>query len=137
MQVESEEHDMMNIYYQNTRGLNTKTQEFYTSVLSSEYPIVAITETWIQTGVCDAELFGDSYSVFRRDRDLVSHSLSRGGGVLLGISRLYTVVRLDLSNFEMNCPKIDMVGCKIHINNHLVYIYIYIGYLCCTKYFIY
>ncbi|XP_063901620.1 uncharacterized protein LOC135121244 [Zophobas morio] len=56
-------------YYQNVRGLNTKLKDFSLSTITSlTYDIVALTETWLNDSVSDAELFDLSiYSVFRSD----------------------------------------------------------------------
>ncbi|CAH1989210.1 unnamed protein product [Acanthoscelides obtectus] len=55
------------IYYQNTRGLRSKTTEFFNNVRASDYDIICLTETWLKDGVCSSELFGADYTVFRRD----------------------------------------------------------------------
>ena len=47
------------IAYQNARGLNGKTLEFFHSVLSieAEYDAVAISESWLPNDVYNSELF--------------------------------------------------------------------------------
>lgn len=51
------------------------------------YDVVLLTETWLLDGVNDAELFSDSYTVWRRDRDYASVGQTRGGGVLIAVRR--------------------------------------------------
>ena len=71
--------DRFRVYYQNVRGLNTKTVECLSAVSAQEHDLIALTETWLDDSMSDAELFDDRYLVFRRDRG------SRGGGVLLAV----------------------------------------------------
>jgi hypothetical protein len=69
------------------RGLCTKTHEFYLSSLSStsNFDIIALTETWLNDSVSDGELLDlDRFNVFRKDRNSCRHK--RGGGVLLAIN---------------------------------------------------
>ncbi|KAL0880423.1 hypothetical protein ABMA27_002850 [Loxostege sticticalis] len=76
---------MVNIYYQNVRGLRTKTVLFKRNIQLLNYDIVLLTETWLLDGVNNEELFSDRYTVWRRDRDYLSVGQSRGGGVLIAI----------------------------------------------------
>lgn len=76
----------LSIYYQNTRGLRTKTVDFYQSVCAAQYDCVSITESWLRADVLDAELFPPGYNVFRLDRDALISGKSDGGGVMLAIS---------------------------------------------------
>ena len=77
----------LKIYYQNVRGLRTKTSTFKRNLAMCDCDIIALTETWLVDGVSDSELFDDRYIVWRRDRDLQKTGQSRGGGVLLAIRR--------------------------------------------------
>lgn len=76
---------MVNIYYQNVRGLRTKTVQFKRNVQLHNYDIVLLTESWLLDGINDAELFSDMYAVWRRDRDYSNVGQSRGGGVLIAV----------------------------------------------------
>lgn len=49
--------------------------------------MVAVTETWLDSSVADAELFSEGWNVLRRDR------ASRGGGVLLAARSYYQLER--------------------------------------------
>lgn len=64
------------MYYQNVRGLRTKTDTFYRGVLSSDFDIGLFTETWLCDGILDTELCDSKYDLFRRDRG------SLGGGLM-------------------------------------------------------
>lgn len=75
------------IYYQNTRGLRTKTNRFKRNILLNEYDVVLITESWLNDGIGDSELFDDRYIVFRRDRQYSATQQVNGGGVLIAVHR--------------------------------------------------
>ncbi|KAL0869540.1 hypothetical protein ABMA27_005807 [Loxostege sticticalis] len=77
----------LNIYYQNARGLRTKTTTFKRNVCLNDYDVISITETWLLEGIKDQELFDDRYVVWRRDRDYKATKQSLGGGVLLAVRR--------------------------------------------------
>lgn len=84
----------VSIYYQNVRGLRSKTTSFRLSMLANDWDVVALTETWLNESVSSAELFPHSYQVFRRDRCTLSTGLSRGGGVLIAVASHINVTRL-------------------------------------------
>lgn len=89
-----------------------------------ENHIVAISETWIQDGVYDAELFDDNYRVYRKDRDLEALHVTRGGGVLLAIRRDIPSTRVDLKHLEQVLPNVDILGCKLKISSQIIYIFV-------------
>lgn len=80
------------IYYQNTRGLRTKTHSFKRNILLNPYDVVSLTETWLNDGISDTELFDDRYLVFRRDRNYSETGEKYGGGVLLAVRREFTAI---------------------------------------------
>lgn len=73
------------IYYQNTRGLRTKTHQFKRNLQLHSYDIISLTETWLLDGIHDSELFDNRYVVWRRDRNYAVTKEKYGGGVLLAI----------------------------------------------------
>lgn len=69
------------------RGLRTKTNDFYQSVLSADYDIIALTETGLNDCFNDSEIFDvSSYCVYRCDRSLETSARARFGGVLISVS---------------------------------------------------
>lgn len=80
------------IYYQNVRGLRTKTIDFYCNLLRNSFDIIVLTETWLVDGIYDSELFDSRYVVWRRDRDLSLTGQSLGGGVIIAIRRDLSVI---------------------------------------------
>lgn len=78
--------NLIQVYYQNVRGLRSKTTQFRLGILECNWDIVAITETWLNDSIFSAELFPDQYQVYRRDRCQLRTGMSRGGGVLVGVA---------------------------------------------------
>ncbi|XP_044766303.1 cyclin-dependent kinase 9-like [Coccinella septempunctata] len=83
----------LHIYYQNTQGLRTKTQTFYENLLSSNYDVICLSETWLSGNIFSSELFGDGYMVYRRDRESSSSTKSEGGGVLVAVKTSFRTTR--------------------------------------------
>lgn len=84
----------LSIYYQNVRGMKTKTLDIYNTVLVNNYDIICLTETWLDDTIMSSELFDERYCVIRRDRDVkfrVRYKKSHGGGVLVAYSKNLTV----------------------------------------------
>jgi hypothetical protein len=76
------------VYYQNVRGLRSKTKEFFLSMLNDDHDVICLTETWLKEGVESSELFGGNYWVFRRDREKdKTSSKSGGGGSIIAIKK--------------------------------------------------
>lgn len=77
----------LTIYYQNCRGLRTKTNTFYSNLCCTNYDVLVLTETWLNSSVLSSELFDDRYVVYRRDRETTGfHPNKDGGGVLIAVS---------------------------------------------------
>lgn len=77
--------DSLKIYYQNVRGLRTKSHDFLANVLLNNYDLIILTETWLTPDFKDAEYFYASYIVYRRDRVGAGGGGVRGGGVLIAV----------------------------------------------------
>lgn len=113
--------DHLNIYYQNVRGLRSKTNDVYLSVLANNYRIISLTETNLQPHVSSTELFPSNYIVYRKDRDLLNSGMLGGGGVLLAISN--DLISQRLENLEIDLPGCDCIWVKIaNVNNINIYL---------------
>lgn len=44
----------VNIYYQNVNGLRSKTHEFYLSVISCDYDVIVLTETFLNKSILNS-----------------------------------------------------------------------------------
>lgn len=80
------------IYYQNTRGLRTKLNTLYMSILSNSFDVVILTETWLIPTISNSEFIDDRYVVFRCDRNRTATGKRDGGGVLIAVLRKYNPV---------------------------------------------
>lgn len=77
----------LSIYYQNVRGLRTKSHELLSNVLHNDYDIICLTESWLNDSFYSSEYFDSRYEVYRCDRDASAHGCSRGGGVVVAVRR--------------------------------------------------
>lgn len=100
----------ISIYYQNVRGLRTKTHQFYSSVVAENFDVIAITETWLCDGFSNNELFPSNYVVFRDDRNLSVIDKCRGGGVALAVKSQFKPIKLAIN---YNSPKCNLLCVKL------------------------
>ena len=77
----------LSVYYQNVRGIRTKTAELLNNTSSCCFDMIALTETWLNPSIFENEFMADKYSVFRADRDFLSTGRERRGGVLLAVDK--------------------------------------------------
>lgn len=75
----------LNIFYQNVRGLRSKTHTFYCNLLNCDSDIICITETGLSSTIASSELFSPGYKVYRRDRETTGSSKQCGGGALIAV----------------------------------------------------
>ncbi|CAH2004206.1 unnamed protein product [Acanthoscelides obtectus] len=85
------------IYYQNTRGLRSKTNEIFNSVPQQDYySLITLTETWLDADINDCEVFPNNYSVYRSDRKFSALNLRKGGGVAVAVRSEYKSSAIDI-----------------------------------------
>ena len=114
--------NILKIYFQNVRGLRTKTADFYLNMLTCDYDIIVLCETWLAGDILDSELFCDRYLVYRRDRESSGfHNNKSGGGVLIAVSKRLSSCRL--CNCESKCEDV-WVSVDIYIDNKLEKLFI-------------
>lgn len=77
----------LHFYYQNVRGLRSKTDKFHNNVTQCNFDFIALTETFLTSSVCDGELFPSGWTVARRDRA----GDAGWGGVLLAARECYSL----------------------------------------------
>ena len=76
----------------NARSLRNKVLDLQALLLEDYFPVIAITETWLDSSFMDFELGLNDYCVHRKDRQD-----RRGGGVLLAVhTDLISIRRRDL-----------------------------------------
>ncbi|KAL1373488.1 hypothetical protein pipiens_005162 [Culex pipiens pipiens] len=107
------------VYYQNAGGMRTKTKQFFLALASSDYDVIALSETWLQDDIVDAEL-SSNYNLFRQDRNELTSDRSRGGGVLIAVKKAhdFTCTRVLSAGYE----HLEQVAVRIKARNHTVYV---------------
>ncbi|KAL0871522.1 hypothetical protein ABMA27_005236 [Loxostege sticticalis] len=75
------------IFYQNCRGIRTKLHTLYMNILSNNYDVIVLTETWLISEIDNNEFIDRRYVVYRCDRDRTATSKKDGGGVLIAVLR--------------------------------------------------
>jgi len=70
---------MIDIFYQNVRGLRTKSTILLNSLTTQDSDIFLLTETWLTADHPNAAYFPPTFNVERNDR--AHPDMSRGGGV--------------------------------------------------------
>ena len=105
------------IYYtcicQNTRGLRTKTSNFYVSVCSMNFSIICLTEPRLSKDILNSELFPENITVYRADRKFVARDKTRGGGVLIAHKDYISSHEILLNAYDIP-PEIDIVCISLH-----------------------
>ena len=84
--------------------------------------MILLTETWLTNDISTSEIFSNNYLVFRKDRNLQEHGVTRGGGVLLAVNAHFHVTHLDLSFLTQEIPQIDIVGVKLISQNVFIFV---------------
>lgn len=115
---------IINIYYQNVRGLNTKLQDLSLAALTCNYDIYAFTETWLNSQVLNAEILSSNYNIIRCDRNFAETNKKKGGGVLIALNNKYVYDELNLSFIRETLPQIDIVGVKVTIHFQNIFVFI-------------
>lgn len=64
---------IINIFYQNVRGLLKKIPFLRNALLNVNYNIICLTETWLNDNVFDSELGFTNYNLYRNDRNNLSY----------------------------------------------------------------
>ena len=116
------------IYYQNVRGLRTKSTTFLKNLTENNYDCICLTETWLNGDHSNSDYFTRNYNVFRSDRT----TLSRGGGALIAIKDSYNVLRrsdLEYQNedvwveIKLNSQERLLLGCIYFSRNITLSVY--------------
>lgn len=104
------------MYYQNVRGLRTKLSDLRCSVASSAVTLdfIILFETWLNSGITDAELGLNNFNIFRLDRDKNTSDCSRGGGVLIAVRNNFYSRSVDIHS-----PNIEHLFVEVRIGLNL------------------
>lgn len=111
------------LYYQNVRGLCSKTDTVFSAFPTIGADAVFLTESWLKPEICDAELFDTNlYNVFRKDRDFGSVGRLNGGGVVTIIDSNFCSLSFSNVISANLVPLIDTVICKCSFDSYLLYL---------------
>ncbi|XP_077300450.1 uncharacterized protein LOC143921156 [Arctopsyche grandis] len=122
--------DSINLYYQNVRGLRTKTDIFLRNINMSNYDIILLTETWLIDTISDEKLFDERYIVWRRDRNYVRLNQKRGGGCLVATKRELGVVPRPEWHSSVEDMWISLTLRNITNHRNLLKFHVCVLYLC-------
>lgn len=107
------------VYYQNAVGMRTKTKEFFLALASCDYDIIALSETWLQDDIVDAEL-SSNYKLFRQNRNALTSDRRRGGGVLIAVRKS---VELECTRVLSNgYEHLEQVAVRVQVQKQSVYV---------------
>lgn len=93
----------MLFFYQNVNRFRTKLNEFYLNVLNSDYDVICLTETNLDSSISSAEFFDSRYTIIRRDRDSLTSHKQSGGGILVAIKKNISLIRLSHLESDSEC----------------------------------
>jgi len=122
--IERYRDNVLHIYYQNIKGIRTKTRSFYNAVLTCNFDVIGISETWLNESILNSEFISQDYSVYRCDRNYAETSVKRGGGVMLAIKQTFACTKLNLSLPQSLTNLIEILGIKIVNKTSTLYIII-------------
>ena len=83
---------------------------FQTFIYSSNFHIIALTETWLSSYIFDKEILPNGYAIYRSDRE------TRGGGVLVCTSHITP------SRLIQSYSYIDMISIEILSSPSFVFV---------------
>ena len=111
-------HDIGNIWlnYQNVRGLRTKIDDFFLHTEDSMYDVIMLTETGLDDRIHSLQLFGNSYSVFRCDRNAINSTKRSFGGVLIAVNKQHPCTLFEPAHgrhLEQVCVRASIRNKKI------------------------
>lgn len=117
----------ISFYYQNVRGLRTKTSNVFVNSKALDSDIFVLTETWLHEGINSLEIFDQSYSIYRKDRyqNPISTNtyngagfVPMGGGVLIAIKNSFNAIEISLGQFS----KLEMVVIETKLTNKSLFV---------------
>lgn len=108
-------------FYQNRRGLRTKLRVLKCNVAVFDYLFICFTEIWLCDSFHDYELGLTNYIVYRCNRNSLTSSFSRGGGVLIAVRSdiISNLICFPVTNAEqlfakLSCINTDYIVCSVY-----------------------
>jgi hypothetical protein len=116
------------VYYQNVRGLRTKTSIFFRNLMMHDFEIICLSETWLLPGIYDTELFDNRYNIYRCDRNYELRGDGFGGGVLIAVNRSLTVRSSNSIVYSDGASEVVNVSIALDPSPSSRVIHVYCGY---------
>lgn len=90
------------MYCQNVGGLRTKLFDLKLAMSCSNFDIIILCESWLTGDIADTEIIIEPYKIFRADRNQLTSSKSRGGGVIIAVKKEISakIIRSGHDNVE-------------------------------------
>lgn len=114
---------IIDLYYQNVRGLRTKLVEFRNGLSQLNSDLFAITESGCNQSIEDCEIIPNGYQILRCDRT----DGRKQGGALLIASRRYELRRVNIPFVLIDNCVFEMLCATVFLNNHFLF-------FCCVVY---
>lgn len=109
----------LNIYYQNVRGLKTKLSTTFLLSQHTDFDVLCLTETFLDSSVMDTEIFDSNiFAVFRTDRSRLNSLKKTGGGVLIAVRNMFPAAMIDLLHDD-----VEMISVKLKLPSFTVYLF--------------
>lgn len=116
----------ISLFYQNLRGIRTKTSEFHDNLLNLNSDFFCLTETWLNSNFLSTEYISNNLISYRKDRNYDSTGTVRGGGCwIFHKPDIDSVRRYDL---ELNMNFIEDIWIQVKLANSSNFLFI------CTVY---
>lgn len=107
------------IYYQNVRGLRTKTSDFYLAIASSDSDLFIITETGCNESIYDGELVPPGHRIIRCDR---TDGRKQGGAFLVATPH-FEMRRITISdNVNIDNHIFEIVCSTVYLRNRFLFL---------------
>nr|XP_022921128.1 uncharacterized protein LOC111429451 [Onthophagus taurus] len=112
----------ISFYYQNVRGLRSKTNTCSINSHALLADFICLTETFLNDSISDKELLNSSYTVYRRDRNSTASTKRDGGGVLIAAKHgFHTVPMPSLQSgaedlwLKVQCGQLIFLLCCVYL----------------------
>ena len=113
--------DVVQLYYQNVRGLRTKLCAFQTATAANQFDIVCITESRLHSSIRDSEVINSTYNIYRKDR-ISQASEQMSGGIFIACKRYLHTEPSSIANNDLEQIFIRVKGASRDIIIGCVYI---------------
>lgn len=106
----------------NMSGMRSSLESFRNDVCSTDYDVIIITETWLQSQHLSTEIFPSGWTVFRKDRSTnTSINDCLGGGVIIAVRDVLSCSEISLLEHN-NDSSLDIIACQLQLNGKSLFL---------------